>query len=234
MMKSIPVRRLAAITGLCMGLALACPQGLFAAEPPPEVSKEGLHLTKKTKTRLVYLKPGATFTQYNRVAILDCYVEFAKNWQRDYNNSQRDPARRVRDSDIERAKKELSEQFKKVFTEELQTKGGYQVVDSAAPDVLLLRPALINIEVSAPDLMAPGRSVTFVQSSGQMTIYLELWDSATNTILARVMDAQVDPDIYRQRSSSVSNRAAADWIMKRWAQEFRERLDAVRGKAGGS
>jgi hypothetical protein len=63
-----------------------------------------------------------------------------------------------------------------------------------------------------------------------MTIYLELWDSASNTILARVIDGKVDPNLYGQRSSSVTNRAAADRMMRSWADELRDRLDLVRGK----
>jgi len=96
--------------------------------------------------------------------------------------------------------------------------------------VLVLRPALINIQVSAPDLMTAGRSTTYVESAGAMTIYLELWDSASETILARVIDGQADPRMYGQRSSSVTNRAAAERMMRSWADELRSRLDLVRGK----
>jgi hypothetical protein len=214
---------------MCAGLALGCPAGLAAKEPPPEVTKDGLHLYKQTKERLAYVRPGATFTQFKRVAILDCYVEFSKDWVKRYNRDQRDPSRQIRDSDLERAKTALQSDFKKVFTEELQEGGRYQVVDSGGPDVLVLRPALINVQVSAPDLMSAGRSTTFVQSSGAMTIYLELWDSASNTILARVADGSVDPGLYGQRSSRVTNRAAAERMMRRWADELRSRLDLVRG-----
>jgi hypothetical protein len=228
MQRSIAVRRFAAMTGLCAALAVTCPPALWAKDPPPRITAEGLELKKETKQRLVYVKPGATFSQYKRVAILDCHVEVSKDWLRNYNNSQRDPSRRISDKDIERAKTSLSAEFKKVFSDELQAKGDYQVVDTAAPDVLVLRPALINIEVSAPDLMAPGRSITYAQSAGQMTLYLELWDSATNTILARVMDARADPDVYGQRATGVSNRAAADRLLRSWAVELHKKLDAVR------
>jgi Protein of unknown function (DUF3313) len=218
------------VIALGAGLALVCPAGLAAEEPAPEVTKDGLHLYKQTKERLAYVRPGATFTQYKRVAILDCYVEFSKEWVKNYNRDQRDPSRQIRDSDLDRAKKALQGDFKKIFTEELQEGGRYQVTDSSGPDVLVLRPALINIQVSAPDLMSAGRSATFVQSAGAMTIYLELWDSASNTILARVIDGKVDPDLYGQRSSSVTNRAAADRMMRSWADELRSRLDLARGK----
>src|SRR5215469_8186347 len=224
-----PALSFIAITALCAGLALS-PVAFAAKEPPPDVTEDGLHLYKQTKERLAYVRPGATFTQYKKLAILDPYVEFSKDWVKNYNRDQRDPSRQIRDSDLDRAKTALQKDFKKIFTEELQEGGRYQVVDSGGPDVLLLRPALINIQVKAPDLMSAGRSATYVESAGAMTIYLELWDSASNAILARVVDGQVDPSVYAQPSSSVSNRAAADRIMRRWADELRSRLDLVRGK----
>ena len=225
-----PAQSFVAITALCAALAVVCPARLAAQAPPPEVTKDGLHLYKQTKERVAYVRPGATFTQYKRLALLDCYVEFSKDWVKDYNRDQRDPSRQIRDSDLERAKKALQGGFKKIFTEELQEGGRYQVTASGGPDVLVLRPALINIQVNAPDLMTPGRSATYVESAGAMTIYLELWDSVSNTILARVIDGKVDPSLYGQRSSSVTNRAAADRMMRSWADELRSRLDLVRGK----
>jgi hypothetical protein len=194
------------------------------------MTKDGLQLYQQTKTRVAYVKPGATFTQYKKVTLLDCYVEFSKDWVNDYNRDQRDPSRKIRDSDLERAKTAVQKDFKRIFTEELQEGGRYQVVDSGGPDVLVLRPALINIQVNAPDLMSAGRTTTFVESAGAMTLYLELWDSVSNTILARVIDGKVDPRQYGQVSSSVTNRAAADRMMRSWADELRSRLDLVRGK----
>jgi len=202
-----------------------------AKDAPPQVTEDGLQLTKSTKTRLVYVKPGATFSQYDRVAILDCYVEFEKNWERDYNSSRVGLEGRVSDKDVERIKTDLAAEFKKVFVDELQNKGGYQVVDVAAPDVLLLRPALLNVEVNAPDVMSADIGRTVVRSAGQMTLFLELWDPATKTLLARVMDAQEDDPAFAQMANRVTNKAAADRILREWAEELRKRLDTVKGKA---
>jgi hypothetical protein len=212
-------------------LALAGPRHAAAKDPPPQTTPDGLQLQKSTEHRLAYVKPGATFTPYDRLAILDCYVEFEKDWQKNYNQSAVGLERRVTDQDVERMKSGLAAEFKKVFSDELQ-KGGYQVVDSAAPDVLVLRPALLNVVVNAPDLMTPGVNATVVRSAGQMTLYLELWDSTTNTILARVMDAEADVEGFAQRANRVTNVAAADRILRDWAKELRERLDMVRGKDG--
>ena len=224
--------RLAAKIVLCVVLVFTSAQTFPAKKTAPQSTEDGLELKKQTRQRLVYLRPGATFTQYNRVALLDCYVEFSKTWLRDYNRSA-NVSRRISASDLERARTNLAMQLKKVFTEEL-TRGGYQVSDTITPDTLTLRPALVNIEVSAPDLMTPGRTVVYVRSAGKMTLYLELWDGTTNTLLARVVDAQADSGTYGgMRTNSVTNRAAADRILRIWAEELHKKLDLVRGKSAG-
>jgi hypothetical protein len=216
--------------GLCISafLLLAAPVALAAQEPPP-VSPEGLELVKRTKHRVVYAKPGADLSGYRRVAILDCEVHFEENWQDDYNRSQRSLQYQVRDSDVERMKTDLSAECKKVFTEELSKKDGYEVVDIAAPDVLVLRPGLVDVEVNAPDLRR-GVGATIVRSAGQMTLFLELWDSTSSTLLARVLDFQQDREGMAERASRVSNKAAADRILKDWAQELRKHLETAQGQ----
>jgi hypothetical protein len=223
------IRRLAPLVLFCLTVALVPVAAVQAGEPLPKTSKDGLELRKQTKQRVVYVKPGATVTQFKSVAILDPYIEFAKNWVRDYNSSTRGASQKITDKDLEKAKGDLSTQFKTIFSEEL-TKAGYEVKDGAGSGVLVLRPALINIEVNAPDLMSPGRSTTYVQSAGQMTLYLELWDGATNTILARVADAQSDNTVYTQNANSVTNKSAADRIMRDWARELCKKLDLAEGK----
>ena len=227
---TIPLRPIGVLIGLCAGLTLAYPVDVSASEAPPQVSKDGLQLKTHTKQRLVYVKPGATFNQYNRVMILDCYVEMQKDWQRNYNaNVGAELNRQVGNDDVQRIKSTLAAEFKKVFTAELQ-KGGYQVTNSPAPDVLLLRPAIIDVQVTAPDIMSAGMDVNVITSAGSGTFYLELWDPSTNTILARAMDAEADQQPFAQQANAVTNRQAADIILRNWADDLVRHLDAVRGK----
>jgi hypothetical protein len=224
-------RRSAPVIFLSLALACLSVAVVVAADKSaPKVSEDGLELRKQTKQRIVYVKPGASFAQYQSVHILDPYIEFSKDWVKDYNSTQRDLTRKVSDDDLKRAKDQLTKQFNEIFREEL-TKGGYQIKDAAEPGVLVLRPALVNIRVSAPDLMAPGRSVTYAQSAGEMTLYLELWDATSSAILARVVDAQADPTTMTQRASSVNNRAAATAMLHQWADELVKKLDLARGKS---
>ena len=51
----------------------------------PPVSTDGLQLLPHTTLAAVYVKPGADLSQFDKLALLDPYVAFAKNWQRDYN-----------------------------------------------------------------------------------------------------------------------------------------------------
>jgi len=217
--------RIALVTAsLAMPLTLAH----AADDALPEVSDDGLHLQKSGDARVVYVRPGATLEPYKRVAILECYVEFEKDWQRRYNQTAPLGAR-LTDADADKIKSAIAAEFKKVFTDELQTKGGYQVVDVAAPDVMILRPALVNVVVTAPDVANSGMTRTIVSSAGQMTLFLELYDSVSSQILARIIDPKADPSGFAQRASRVTNKAAADEMLREWAQKLREHLDAVHG-----
>lgn len=218
------------LVGVCAAVTLTCPTGVSAANSPPQVSDDGLQLKTHTKQRLVYVKPGATFSQYTKVMILDCYVEFQKGWQQNYNANVDDPNNQVTDANIQQMKSTLAAEFKKVFTAELQ-KGGYQLTNNPARNVLLLRPAIIDLQVTSPYIQSAGTSANFITSAGSGTLYLELWDSSTNTILARAMDAEADPQMFAQPAGAVTNMQAADLVLTNWADDLVRHLDAVRAKS---
>jgi len=199
----------------------------FGREKPPEVTADGLHRVEGSKLALVYKKPGASLSGYDKLMILDCFVAFKKHWRTE--DTQR--AMQVSPQDMDKIKKDLAAEFRKVFIDELQTKGGYQVVDTPAEDVLLVRPAIIDLDIEVPDRMTPGMSMTFSASAGQMTLYAELYDSVTSDILARVIDPEAGQDDGMiQWQNSVTNKAEADRILKKWADILRQRLDESRGK----
>lgn len=200
-----------------------------AKEPLPETSHDGLVLQKSKSAQILYVRPGVNFSGYKRVAILDCPVAFQKDWQRDQDRS----GQRVTQKEMDRIKADLSAEFLKIFTDELQTKGGYEVVTTGAADVLVLRPAIIDLDVTAPDTMEPGRSFTLGGSAGAMTLYLEFYDSVTSQILARAVDRKSDLGTGGfQWQNGISNKMEADRILRRWAVTLRKRLDEVNGKAG--
>jgi Protein of unknown function (DUF3313) len=212
---------------MVVAAALAFASAALAKDQLPEVSTDGLHLVKQTEFAAVYVKPGATLAGYDKVAILQCFVAFQKNWQQNMNAQ---TPLSVTPEDIQKIKQKLSAEFMKVFSAQL-TAGGYPVVDDAAADVLVLRPAIVNLQMQAPNPMGtPGE--VFAQSAGQMTLYLELYDSITSDLIARV----IDPEEARNLGggfgwqTSGSNLTAADEILKKWADTLRSYLEQARGQ----
>jgi hypothetical protein len=162
------------------------------------------------------------------VKILDCFVQFKKKWEHDYNFSEVGLEGRVTDKDMDEIKKRLAADFNKAFTKVL-TRAGHAVVDEAGDDVLLLRPAIVNLDVTAPDLMTAGMQRTYVASAGEMTLYLELYDSAANTLLARVIDPEAaDDGGMAMQSNRATNTADATRIIDRWAKLLSDHLGDVK------
>lgn len=216
---------LPALIAALAGLLLAA--SALAAKPP-EVSHDGLHLVPDTKLALVYIKPGADFSIYQRMVLLDCAVAFKKNWQRDQNRS--DPFR-VSKQDMDEIRAKLAELFGEVMRNELSENGRIPLVDAADEDVLILRPAIVDLDISAPAAadMGAGRSYTLATSSGAMTLYMEFFDGATGEIIARIADREAAPDKGRMMwQNSVTNRADAERIIRRWAVTLREGLERVK------
>jgi len=199
-------------------LAFSLCSGAMAENQLPQVSSDGLNLVPHSKVYALYVKPGITsLAQYTEVKILDCFVQFEANYQRNYNMNEIGLDGQMTTMEMDNITKKLSAEFTKVFTEEM-VKNGRPVVDTTGPNVLLLRPAIINLDVTAPDMMTPGMEANFVASAGQMTLYMELYDSATSTLLARVIDPEAGQEGgIGMMANSVTNTMEADQILRRWA-----------------
>jgi hypothetical protein len=210
---------LAAVVALALVTTAAIPA---LAEDDKGVTHDGLKPLEDAKVAKAYVHPEADFSAFKRVTIVEAYVAFRSNWQQDQNRSR---TRKILPRDMDRIRTGVAALFKEVFTERLEA-GGYQVVDGAAEDVLLLRPAIIDLDVTAPDLQRGGRTATYVASSGAATLLLELYDSVSGQILGRAVDRQVD----RSRGSVGSwttgarNQDDARRIFQGWADQLVEFL----------
>lgn len=201
----------------------------LAASDLPQTSFDGLQLVPSKDVEVLYLRPGASLKPYKRVVILDCFVAFRKTWQRDQNSS----GLRVSSADMNRIKKKLAEEFNKIFVDELQNKGGYEVVDQGGEDVLILRPAIIDLDISSPDTLNTGMGRSFATSAGAMTLYLEVLDGDTGEILARIVDAENSRDNGRLMwQNSITNTQEADRLLRKWAVMMRGALDRARAASG--
>jgi hypothetical protein len=201
---------------------------LFAADKD-EGPFDGLVPVENAQVHSAYIDPKADFSVFQRVAVLDPYVAFRSNWQRDQNRSR---SRNLRTGDVERIKSDVSELLRDVFIESLDA-AGYEVVNEAADDVLVLRPAIIDLDITAPDTRSAGRSRTHTASGGAATLYIELLDSVSGDIIGRAADRQA-----ARRGGSISwanrvtNTADARRMFGGWASQLIEFLDQSYGVKG--
>ena len=197
-----------------------------AQEDGSELEIEGLQLVEDSNLALVYAQPDIDWGQYSKIYMDEPFVDFKENWQRDQN---RDHPGWITDGDMAKIKIELSSLFMGVFTETL-LEGGYELVLETGEDVLLIRPAIIGLDVVAPDRNSTGLSRTYSESAGEMTLYLELYDSVSGEMLAKALDRKVDRQTgYFEWQNRVTNRAAANRILRVWANVLKEGLDDARG-----
>ncbi len=195
----------------------------------PEYSSEGLQRVHgTTDIAIVYAKPGASLEQYHRVYLAEPYMAFRKNWLRDQNRGRM----KVTGRDMERIKTEVKQLFMDIFTAELE-KGGYALAKERARDVLIVKPAIIGLDVNVPDPMAGGMSDTFATTAGSMTLFMELYDSETDDLLVKAIDPTSDLETtYIERRSKVSNRSAARRMITPWAEALRRGLDDAHASTG--
>ena len=111
---------------------------------------------------------------------------------------------------------------------ELEKKGQFEVVDEPGPDVLTVRPAIVDLTIEAPEAMNEPDEMVFSGSSGSMELVVELYDAATSAILYRAIDAEAgDSTGFFKWQNSTTNMASADATLRKWAQGLRETLNEV-------
>ena len=213
------------ITGLWSVLisVFLMPALTHADEHDEEGPWDGLVPVEGTNLASAKIDPAADFSVFRRVSILDPFVAFRSNWQRDQNRSR---SRNVRASDIERIKGNVADLFMEVFTERLED-AGYDVVNYADEDVLILRPAVIDLDISAPDARDAGRTRTYVANTGAATLFIELYDSLTGDLLGRAVDRRAAgrTGSFTMRANRVTNRSDARREFRVWADTLIEFLD---------
>ena len=220
-------RRSSLLSGLVLVAAAAFGDANAAVPGYAGMSPEGLKLVPDTKVDALYLREGADFSGYNKFAMLECFVAFRMNWKMDQNGAQ---SFRVTDSDMVRIKNDLATQFRAVFIRELTAKGEVQV-SAVGKGVLILRPSILNLDVIAPETMNTG-SNNYSASAGQATLVLELFDSVSSELLARVIDTQAagNSNVIRYRNRQ-TNRADAEVLLASWANRLGDALQTARAKA---
>jgi hypothetical protein len=184
----------------------------------------GLELVPSKNVGALYRRPDVDFSDYAKIMIGEPVVEFSKNWNpRNYGTYGLSAAQ------LTKIRVDLAGLAKSVFAKSLGD-GGYEVVTEAGDGVLVVTPNIVDVFINAPSAPTAGRSRTYTMEAGSATLVLQVNDAVTGTLLAVVLDKRRSGSSTLQWSTSVSNRAAADAMLKSWADQFKGELDAARGK----
>ena len=217
------------LLSLALGALLCWPAALLADTPEGE-NFDGLQLVEKDSRGEIYSDPNVDWSSYTKIMLDDAEVAFRKNWVRDQNRN-RSLSMRVSDRDVQRIKSDLADLFNEVFVEELRNNGGYDIVTEAAGDVMRISPKIVDLDVYAPETTwSGGANRAYTDSSGKMTLKLEIYDSVTGDLLAAASDRRES----RRRgalewTTSISNKSDARHMLQRWATGLRERLHEASG-----
>jgi hypothetical protein len=223
-MNTIQIVRIAL---LASAFAFASASAAVNPELDAAMSVDGLVPLKTKDVDLAYTRPGASLAAYKKVMLDPVEVAFHKDW-----NPERSGSRlKLSPQERENIRTGVAKVVEEEFVRTLSAKNAYPIVKEAGPDVLRAKVKILNLYANAPDTNAPGVR-TFTVSAGEMTLLLELYDSETGAILARVVDRQEARNAGRmQISNSVTNSGDAAQIANGWARLLKKGLDKAREAA---
>lgn len=218
----------ALVSILLLALLAASPSPARQNAPPQTV--DGLERVPDTRMGLVYAEPGADLSVYSTLLLMDAQVAFKKNWQRDIN---RNLPFHVTAEDMQRIKRDVAALFREIFSRELEA-AGFELVDAPSHETMIIRPAIVDLNVNSPDTPRGGTTRNITESAGDMTLYLELRDSVTGDLLVKAMDFQFDrSNITPFMMDRSRNERAARQILTNWAQVLVKGLTEARVRTSG-
>lgn len=188
------------------------------------LSADGLQKTRVKGLDLAYVRPGESLAGYDRVQIGPVSVSFRKGFAPTKTGSRMpldaEEMQKIRDS--------VAKIVHDEFVRELG-RGNIAIATGPGAGTLQVRASITDLYVNAPDTMSAGRSTTYTMNAGEMSLVMELLDSQSGQVIARVYDRREAREIGTfQVTNRVTNSAEAANAARAWARILRQRLEAAR------
>lgn len=194
--------------------------------PNAEISHDGLVRAHGSEFAGIWVKPDADISRYDQLLIGQVRMAYKrKPDSRRYSSTGNNFA--LTDSQVER----MERLFRESLEGEIKDAESWTLAEEPGPNVLLVEPGLMDLVVTAPTQTA-SRDRVYTTSAGAVTLVLELRDSLSHEIVARLADrsqASTPGTGSNQLSWSnpVNNTAAVRSIFRRWSRIFMARLDTA-------
>ena len=127
----------------------------------------------------VYRDVSVDFTGYKRLMIEPLTVTFENHWRRQHPG--------LSDSELHRIVVEAAQLFREEFVRALVDEGPYELADVRDPDVLVVEPRLLDLDIPAPEGADEPGHRTLVPRPVAMQMTGELRDGVSGALLMRVI-----------------------------------------------
>lgn len=192
------------------------------------LSADGLQKTKIKGLDLAYVRPGESLAGYDKVQIDPVSVSFRKGFAPTKAGS-RMP---LDTADLQKIRDNVAKIVHDEFVKELG-KGKIAIATGPGAGTLQVRASITDLYVNAPDTMSAGRVTSYTMNAGEMSLVMELIDSQSGQVIARVYDRREAREIGTfQVSNSVTNSQEAANAARSWAKILRTKLEAARAPQG--
>jgi hypothetical protein len=198
--------------------------GCASGRPPEEWTVDGLVRVPSRASGGVYRAPGATFTQYKRIILEPPPISFVKDWH--------DNHREVTAAELARIRAESIELFRDEFAREFVERGPFEFADAPAPDVLLVVPAVEELDITATDAGAAGIR-TYTTGPVSMKVTGDLRDAVTGKLVGRVITYQPKEryafDELRE-ANRATNAREQRIVFAKWSRLVHEALNVAKAE----
>lgn len=207
-----------------LGLAAALASGCAADPPPDETTDDGLVRVASRSAGGVYRAPEATFFQYRRIILEPPSISFVKDW------AEKHP--KVGPAEIMRIRTESVRLFRDEFAREFVKRGSYEFADEPAPDVLLVVPAIEELNILAPEAGdAAGERTYLTGRPVTMKVTGDIRDAMTGKVVGRVITYH-PPEQNPYNELRIANRSTTAQEQRRvfseWSLIAREAIDVAK------
>lgn len=187
------------------------------------MSHDGLYPVSSSRADAAWARPDMDISAYDKIMLQGVGIQYRPGASKRFNRSTSATDYYVLNAD---QKERLKNTFREKFHEELAKSTRFTVVSEPGPDVLLIKGGLIDVVSYVPPEQA-GSYEIFLDRIGEATLILEISDSTSEAIIARVVDRRAAEDVADrfQRSNRATNTAEVRRLAGIWARILREQLD---------
>lgn len=190
---------------------------------PEEKTDDGLVRVPSRAAGGVYRAPASDFTPYKKLILEPPTIEFTAKW--------RDKHPEVSDREVTRIRNEAVTLFREEFIKELVKGGVYEFADAPGPDVLLVTPRVVDLDILAPDAGSEIGQRSYTPGPVKMQVTGDLRDAASNLLVARVIIIEGE-NRYAFNEMRLANRSSNAHEMRlafaRWSRMVHEALNVAK------